>query len=102
MSKDLWQKAKELDVSPTERWEWYIKHQYSLTIKQHNEMIEAQKGLCAICKLKRKLHIDHDHATGKVRGLLCKSCNYKLLGMIEKNIKLVEMAISYLKKWRKS
>lgn len=44
--------------------------------------LEEQKGCCAICgkhqsKLKSKLHVDHCHVTGKVRQLLCKTCNIK-------------------------
>lgn len=96
-----WKKAQALKLNSKERWEWYIKAEYGLTIEQHNKMIEASGGLCSICRLKKKLHIDHNHTTGQVRGLLCKNCNYKLLGIIEKNVILAQRAISYLKKWGK-
>jgi len=50
-----------------------------LTPAQHAEMLNNQHGVCAICgkiqKGKRPLVVDHDHETGKVRGLLCYGCN---------------------------
>ena len=55
---------------------------YNLTQAQLDTMLVMQLGLCAICQLppdgkgpNAVLHIDHDHATGKVRGLLCQACN---------------------------
>jgi len=60
-----------------------FRNAYGITLEQYNEIREAQSGRCAICKrheseLKRALHVDHDHATGKVRGLLCEDCNVAL------------------------
>ena len=62
---------------------------FNITLEQYNAMHEEQKGLCKVCGKEesakknnseepRKLAVDHDHATGKVRGLLCASCNVKL------------------------
>jgi hypothetical protein len=52
---------------------------YGLTVEQVEHMRKDQNGVCAICfgssGGKKDLHIDHCHATGKVRGLLCESCN---------------------------
>jgi hypothetical protein len=52
---------------------------YGLSKEEYIAMYEKQQGLCAICKkeptTKRGLHIDHNHKTGTVRGLLCHSCN---------------------------
>ena len=67
----------------------------------------AQKGLCAICDHpesrldsqgnRRDLHVDHNHTTGVVRGLLCNSCN-RGLGLLNDTIEGLTRAIDYLKK----
>src|SRR5438132_8766483 len=38
-------------------------------------LLEQQGGTCAICRIKPAVHVDHDHATGRVRGILCFACN---------------------------
>jgi hypothetical protein len=59
---------------------------FNMTIEQYEQMFERQGGVCAICgrpPKKHALHVDHCHKTGKVRGLLCFSCN-GALGWFEK------------------
>lgn len=59
---------------------------------------EVEKG-CAICKIDlkdKKVHIDHCHSSGKIRGVLCELCN-KGLGQFKDNITSLENAINYLK-----
>ncbi len=51
------------------------KRRYGLTPEQHAAMAESQGDLCAICKRRRTLVVDHCHETGVVRGLLCDNCN---------------------------
>ena len=46
------------------------------------------------------LVVDHDHATGQVRDLLCHNCN-RALGLLQDSIKTVEAALNYLKKWKR-
>lgn len=67
---------------------------YKITSKEWNELFLRQQGRCAICKKSGKLYVDHDHNTGKVRGLLCPSCN-GILGTIEtrKNINLFDLLL---------
>lgn len=51
---------------------------YGMTIEQYDVMFEFQGGVCALCKKPpktRRLNVDHDHKTGRVRGLLCTMCN---------------------------
>lgn len=80
-----------------------LKRLYGIGIDRYAAMFEAQGGCCAIClthqsKLKRKLHVDHDHATGKVRGLLCQLCN-TALGLARDDINILKAAISYLERF---
>lgn len=73
---------------------------YGITLDDYNRMFAAQKGCCIICErhqieFKRKLAIDHDHVTGKVRGLLCQGCNQGL-GFFKDNVQLMKKAILYI------
>ena len=57
-----------------------LKYSFGITLVQYNEMFQAQKGLCLGCykhqtNFKRAFSVDHDHKTGKIRGLLCTNCN---------------------------
>jgi hypothetical protein len=83
---------------------------YGLTPKNFDAMHAAQKGLCAICGepsnaqrmgRKRALSIDHDHATGKVRALLCYHCNSGL-GHFKDKIIVLWRAIWYLREHGKT
>lgn len=68
---------------------------YGITPDDHNQMMIKQNGSCDICgkkpTTKRPLAIDHDHETGKVRGLLCYGCN-RVMHVID-NQELLEKAI---------
>lgn len=79
----------------------YQKHRlarYKLTPDQHAKMLAEQKGVCAICEQlprgERPLCVDHDHSTGKVRGLLCYGCN-RAIAILDKQ-HLFEKAALYL------
>lgn len=74
---------------------------YDLTLEGYDELFRDQKSKCAICKTsKRNRHgtfnVDHNHVTGKVRGLLCDLCN-RGLGSFKDNIQALEEAIIYLR-----
>lgn len=77
---------------------------YGITIQQFNILSEVQNGLCAVCKQTEKgktsryLSVDHNHQTGKVRGLLCHQCNIAI-GCIKEDIKRAENIIIYLKQY---
>ena len=71
---------------------------YGITLEEYNTMLAAQGGGCAICGNPpgaRSLHVDHDHATGEVRGLLCIGCNVALGGFRD-DPELLARAIDYL------
>lgn len=79
---------------------WYRKKvEYGVTKEDYYRMLAAQGGCCAICKRlenKNKLfHIDHNHKTGRVRGLLCKNCNNGI-GMLGDSITIIKSAAMYL------
>ena len=80
-------KYERLDHAKTMNHGRAMKYLYGITSDNYNQLFQQQKGHCAICgkhqsKLKRRLDIDHNHKTGKVRGLLCNYCNK----VIEKHI----------------
>ena len=78
-----------------------LKRRFGITLEEYNKMYADQHGKCLICDatesaLNHRLAIDHCHTTGKIRGLLCKSCNVALGGFKE-NIENLKRAIEYLK-----
>ena len=86
--------------NPDTTREHHIKHTYGLTLADYDKMLEAQSGVCAICGVSpeeggRRLLVDHDHKTGKIRGLLCYSCNVGLGHFKDSPHNLAE-AIEYL------
>ena len=72
-----------------------LRNRYGITIEDFNDRLTAQNGLCAICKTRPASCVDHCHATGVVRGLLCRHCN-QLLGMAFDDIATLNAAIKYL------
>ena len=81
-SKRIWNKNNRKRLSEKEL-EW----KYGLSSSEYQDLVKSQGGLCAICKTDTlKLHVDHCHTTGKVRGLLCSGCN-TAVGFYEKRIR---------------
>jgi Recombination endonuclease VII len=54
---------------------YHLKRRYGINADEADALLAAQGGLCAICKVAPAKHVDHDHATGAVRALLCFNCN---------------------------
>ena len=83
-----------------------LKRRFGITQADYDRMVVAQCGACQICGLVpsedpdaprgyRLLVVDHDHVTGKVRGLLCNNCN-TMLGQAKDNIETLTKSIEYL------
>ena len=77
----------------------YLRRKYGITIKEYDEMFRAQNGVCGICGREPhptiSLHVDHDHETGKVRGLTCFRCN-QALGAFGEDPTFLRAAAAYL------
>lgn len=79
-----------------------LKSTYGMTIEDFENMKDAQGGCCYVCRVAetslkgRSLCVDHDHNTGKIRKLLCNSCNTSL-GLLKENIDIMESLIAYVK-----
>ncbi len=73
---------------------------YGLTLADYDEMVKKLNGLCPICGSppQQSFSLDHDHLTGKFRGLLCSFCN-TALGLLRDNKNIMARAIAYLEKF---
>lgn len=101
-SKECQQKSEP--VSEGKR-KYSLKSKFNITRKEYKRMLEAQKGVCFICGNKevwkvngkvKNLAVDHDHESGKIRGLLCQRCNQGL-GHFQDDTDRMQSAINYLK-----
>lgn len=108
--KNKWRKNNEKRREYEKKWKSINNlKKYSMTKKDFEITIKEQNNVCAICerektkvgKGKREFSVDHDHITGKKRGLLCTSCNLAL-GLLKDNIKSLENAIKYLQFYKLS
>lgn len=90
-------------VDNPERWREYFRKdnlkKFGLTLEEYDNMLKRQNDGCAICGKRcstgNRLAVDHDHVTGRVRGLLCSKHN-KALGSFSDNADLLRAAIRYL------
>ncbi len=85
---------------------WTLRRYYKISVEEYDAMLAAQGGVCAICRnpetalnsatqKPRALAVDHDHKTGRVRGLLHLGCNQGL-GLFNDDPALLRAAIAYL------
>lgn len=77
-----------------------IETKYGLSLKDYSKLLENQNNVCAVCfnpptTSHKHLAVDHDHVTGKVRGLLCTQCN-RALGLLKDSKQIVEKLLEYL------
>jgi hypothetical protein len=100
-------RRKELRLADPERYREMdkfraIRLKYDLTPEAYVSLVDSQGGACAICSTSlsataRTPHVDHDHATGDVRGVLCFLCN-TALGKFRDDPDLLRAAIAYLER----
>lgn len=89
----------------SEHKDYFLKWKYGIGLDVYEKMLVAQGGVCLICKEKEtrknkhtgtcRLHVDHCHKTGKVRGLLCQRCNFGI-GNFREDSGIMLEAIKYL------
>ena len=96
-----WQKANPLSRQKTRKkhgQKYNLKRKFGITPDDYKQMLKKQSGCCAICSFPqngRCLDVDHDHKTGKLRGLLCRRCNLGI-GKFKDNLILLDVASMYL------
>ena len=88
-----------------QQYESHIKSRFGMDKEEYNKRLNQQDHKCAICSLtieelndgKKRFSVDHSHLSGKIRGLLCNSCNVAL-GLFKDNKDLLLAAVEYLDK----
>ncbi len=74
----------------------YARRKFKLSEEDYNTLINRSQGLCEVCNTPMtKRCIDHDHKTGKVRGVLCNNCNTSL-GLLNDSVETLNKLIQYL------
>lgn len=78
----------------------YLKRIHNISLEQYGFLFQNQLGRCLICKthqsdLDKVLCVDHDHRTGRIRGLLCNDCN-RALGLFKDDKTILQNAVDYL------
>jgi len=85
------------------RQKHHMKQRYGVSAVEYERLLKEQNGVCAICKgtnpSKRRLSLDHEHKTGKHRGLLCDNCNNGI-GRFHEEVGRLAAAIAYLEHHR--
>lgn len=89
-------RAEHIDAYRQAARAYVYRKVYKMSVADYQKMWNSQDGKCAICDTSEKLDVDHDHATGKVRALLCQAHN-KGLGLFTDSPDLLERAASYLR-----
>ena len=92
---------KKYNQKPTTKLRFKKYHffiRYGITLDEYENMLLDRNNLCDICASEMKYpHIDHDHVTGKIRGVLCGNCNMAL-GLFKDDLNRFKLAIKYLER----
>jgi len=98
----LWYKKNKKRILKKRR-DRHLTVNYGITSETYESLVKKQKGLCVICQTSGQLlkgqhytlHIDHNHKSGNVRGLLCNKCNGGI-GLLGDSIQILKRAVKYL------
>ena len=97
--KEYYQRPEVKKKSVKRHRETGLLRKYGITFEQKQTMTKSQNGKCAICGCKlnndASTHVDHDHETKKIRGILCGQCN-RGLGCFKDNVRFLLSAVAYL------
>ena len=78
---------------------YHLKQKYGMGASEVRTLVDAQGGKCPICRKRPATQVDHDHDTGRIRGVLCLYCN-AALGAFHDDPALISKAIAYIEKHR--
>ena len=102
--KDRNRRHRRIDGNFPISWKYNLK-KYGLSPEEYDKIFITQNGKCAICNkeetiitkygYKARMHVDHNHSTGKIRELLCSACNHAI-GLFKENVEVMKSAIEYL------
>ena len=76
---------------------YHLMRRYGITVADYDRLVAEQGGLCALCRDRAPEHVDHDHVTGLVRGVLCSCCNQGL-GNFRDDVASLRAAVTYLER----
>ena len=98
--EEIKKRSKQYYINNPEKIKIASLKKYGITLDEYKDMLTIQFSGCTLCgktiiENGKLLAVDHDHNTGKVRGLLCTNCNI-MLGLAKDNLELLKKAIKYL------
>lgn len=91
-------KRRRRRSDPDYQREYHLLRKYGITLDDYQKLYDEQNGVCAICGKPcdlGRLAVDHDHETGRIRGLLCRRCN-TAIGLLGDSLDGVLRAVDYL------
>ena len=103
LNPDKYRQAAKKQYKPhkSKEYSWKNAGILDMTIERYNELLNSQNNKCAICNelstnFKKALSVDHNHKTGKVRGILCDNCN-RALGYLKESEQIIINLLNYVR-----
>jgi hypothetical protein len=93
----VYQKVKNKPEYKAKKKIHSLRYNYGLSEAEYEAMLIQQDNKCKICRSEQGLFVDHNHLTGKVRGLICRNCN-TAIGMLkaDNGTQLIESTLKYI------